>query len=152
MSTGLAIVNSSDSGGTGFQVNIGALHNGATLQNLQIFFSVGASHASIAGMNFPSMAIVRVPLGPVLGSAPTDQPLSTSPNQSASNPGTGAAWYNLGKMQQFQYVCNQNNVIDTSNYYYVLAVSDENGANAHFGNVYYGMNLAYAGITDARFP
>lgn len=45
-------------------------------------------------------------------------------------PDTGDAWHNGGNAQTFDYVCDQNNVIDLSQYQYWAQVIEERGAKA----------------------
>ncbi len=44
------------------------------------------------------------------------------------NPGTSVAWHAGGAIQEFDYVCDQHNVIDTSQFIYWAHVVEETGA------------------------
>jgi hypothetical protein len=147
-----AIGNNSDSTGAGFVAPLTALHNGGTLNNVVAYFVVGASHAAVPA-NLPTINVVRVPLAAGVGVVPQYQALSSSAIQTFSpTPGTGAAWYASGDIQAMTYACNQNNVIDTVNYQYLMAITDEFGANSHFGNLYFGVTCQHGSIADMRFP
>jgi hypothetical protein len=146
-----ALENVSDAGGVGVVCPITALHNGATLTGVTIFFAVGAAHSGVPSQ-LPIAVVTRVPLTPGLGAVPTNQQLSSTGQQSPANPGSGAAWYDSGFVQSWTYMCNQNNVIATGQYAYLIGIYDESSTNSHFTNVYLGISLAYTGIPNMQWP
>jgi hypothetical protein len=155
-----AISNNSDTTGQGFVVPLDGLHNGATLTGVIVNFAVGQPHPG-APANPPTLRIQRIPLALGVGAPPQYQDLSSTAVQTFPMPSTGAAWYANGAIQFFVYSCNQNNVIDTANYEYLMAVVDESGQNALFGqgnlnpfisgNLYFGYTLVQGSIIDMRF-
>jgi hypothetical protein len=153
------IQNKSDTTGAGFVAPLTALHNGATLTGVVAYFAVGASHTSVSGMILPTINVVRVPLAAGVGSPPQYQALSSTSVQTFSpTPATGAAWYAAGAIQALTYACNQNNVVDTVNYQYLMAITDEFGPNSvqgvnpnPNGNTYYGVTCQHGSINDLRF-
>lgn len=110
------------------------LHNGSTLASIFIAFIVGTPHSAVPA-NLPVFSVYRY--GGLGGSGPvTYQYLNSTAIQSPTNPGSGSAWYASGGVQYFQYVTNQNNVIDNTQYCYAMSVSDESGSNSLGGNFY----------------
>lgn len=128
------------------------LHDGAGLSQVELAFFVGGSHSSLP-LNFPSLAIYRVPLvnGQSFTTTVTPQALSTTPTQAFPNPGSVAA-YQTGTLQMLTYTCNTGNTIDRTKYSYFAILVDENGSGAVAGTAYFGMILSYVGIADMRFP
>lgn len=124
------------------------LHNGATLSQVSVFFAVGVSHHPVT---MPGMSVNRVPLVNGVGSTPTSIALSSTAVQNFPDPGSGSAYYASGNLQQMNYACNQNNVIDTTQYGYYVRLIDEAGSGFANGNVYYGVACTYGSIADMRF-
>lgn len=123
--------------------------SGATLSSVAFVFIVPTSHSGVPTM--PTFEIFRQPLA--AGSSwSIPQPLNSSGTQSPSAPGSGSAWYNSSLVQQFAYSCNQNNVIDTTQYAYSAYIVDETGGNAIAGNLYVAMIPTFTGITNMAFP
>ena len=48
--------------------------------------------------------------------------------------------------------CNQNNVIDITQYQYDVTIVDENGANSIAGSNYWGLSTSYTSIQNMAFP
>lgn len=127
------------------------LHDGATMSQLTIVFAVAGAHAGGEPAFYPTFEVYALLLSN--GSSPTAAlALSTSASQAFPSAGSGAAWYDLGKIQSFNYSCNQNNVIDQSRYVYVLVITDENGANSASGNFYIATEPTYSAIANMAFP
>lgn len=126
------------------------LHQGATLSSLVVAIQVFDTHAGGVPSNLPTASVIRMPF---VGAGLSTQALSTTAVQSFSPaPGSGAAWYNGNNWQFWTYTCNQNNVIDTTQFTYAVLLVDENGANSHSTNSYGGFFLNYSGITSSQFP
>jgi len=124
------------------------LHNGATLASVTVFISVTGPHSGVPAV-LPSIAVVRY----LTSGAISAQALaSSSPQSFTPAPGTAAAWDDTNQIQGLLYTCNQNNVIDTTQYHYGAVVIDENGANAVAGNKYIGVLYTYSGIANMAFP
>lgn len=126
------------------EIPLTRLHNGATLASVFIAFYVGTTHTGVP-QNLPTFTVYRYqPL-----SNPTSiQYLSTIAVQSPTNPGSGAAWYNSGNVQYYQYITNQNNVIDNTNWLYGMSVADESGTNSLGGNAYIAVTAINQIIPD----
>lgn len=137
-------------GGGGFDCILSPLHHGATLSSVDVWFSVAPGHAAMPS-GLPSIELTRIgPLvdgGLAVGGSPVA--LSTTSRQYYSSASLLAY---QSKEHKMTYVCNQNNVIDTTQYLYGLSVNDEFGTNARLGNGYYYCVLNYSNITNMRFP
>lgn len=132
------------------------MHDGATLNAVSVLLSVTTPHSAVPA-SLPTIQCQRMQVGVSGNTLPITQDLSTVPVQSFGGtgtpppPATGAAWVNSNKTQLLIYSCNQNNVISTASYAYVLYVTDENGANSQAGNFYLGITLQFTNIQDLRF-
>lgn len=103
--------------------------DGATVLSVKLHFRV-ASRRTFAPIAMPKLRIMRVahdssgtnlpvPLRETADGLGYDfLPLATTPD----------AWYADGAAQTFEYVCDQNNVVDTSLYSYVAHLVEEVGA------------------------
>lgn len=131
------------------EVPLNRLHNGATLASIFIAFAVGTTHSGVPA-NLPYFTVYRYQsLG---GAGPAVvQYLSTSAVQQPANPGSGSAWYNSGGIQYYQYVTDQNNVIDNTNWLYGLTIVDESGTNSLGGNIYFSVTAENQIITDTSW-
>lgn len=127
-----------------FMVPIRAPHNGATLSSVLIYFAVGQAHSGVPA-SMPTMGVERFKFDGT-GTVSLLSTLYTFPT-----PGSGSAWYNGGAAQAAFITFDQNNVIDTSQYAYQLFITDETGANALNGNLWYSAVLSYTNISDMRF-
>lgn len=156
-----AIANNFDTTGAGFVAPLEGLHNGATLTGVIANFAVGQPHPGVPA-HLPTISVIRIPLALGVGSAPQYQALSSTAVQTLLfGPESGSQWYANGAMQFLTYFCNQNNVVDTANYYYLVAITDEYGQNALFGqsnpnpfisgNLYFGFTAVQGTIGDMRF-
>jgi hypothetical protein len=119
-----------------------APYNGATLASVVVYIQVGVSHSGVPAV-LPSLSVFRTAIA--TGVVVT---LGTVDPKAFPTPGSGAAWYDGGVMQTWTYTCNQNNVIDTTQYVYNMQLIDENGANALGGNKFWGAVLNYTGISN----
>lgn len=114
------------------QIPLQRLHNGSTLASVFIAFIVGTSHTGVPA-NLPTFSVYR---SNTLSNPTSVQYLNTIAVQSPTNPGSGSAWYDSGNVQYYQYITNQHNVIDNTNYTYWMSVVDESGTNSLGGNFY----------------
>ena len=145
-SSGFTIPNQQLTGGaTAFPVYcpIPPLHNGATITAVSLFFEVTSSHANVPQF-FPSIDIRRVQVG--IGGG-TDVSLRSGGPVSATA-ATGLAWYDSGAMQVLTFTPNQNNVVDSTQYFYYVTLVDENGTHAISGNLYYAVEVFLGNITS----
>ena len=128
------------------------VHNGATLTSVSITLIASGPHSSVPA-SLPSMQVFRQTLAASVFPNPTFAPaLSTTSTQAFSPaPGSGSAWDNSGETQLLTYICNQNNVIDNTQYAYYVLLIDEHGSGSVAGNLYYGLQCSYQGIADMRF-
>lgn len=103
------------------------VHDGATLSSATFHFRV-ASARSAAPIEMPKFRILRRKYDEV-----DAEPLKlTSDGTGYASPTavtSGATWYNSGNPQTFEYVCDQNHVIDAASYYYYAQIVEELGAN-----------------------
>jgi hypothetical protein len=120
------------------------MHNGATLDHVVITFKVGLSHTGVPA-NMPTITVQRVD-----GSGNISNLKSTAGQM--GSPATGALWYASGAAQNYSYVCDQNNVIDTANYTYNVFILDEYGANAMNDNLWISATIVFTTIPDMKFP
>jgi hypothetical protein len=129
---------------------IPATHNGATLSSVSFRFIVAGTHANPPA-TMPAFNVLRQILTPGgLSVAPDSLGGGT---QSPATPATGALWDASHFIQDFDYLCSANNVIDNSQYFYYVTINEETGANALGGNKYFNAIICnYTGINDMRFP
>lgn len=130
-----------------FQIfTLPTLWNGATLSSVSVAFIVESSHSGVPA-NLPSISVSRYALTGSPGASVSA--LSTTSVQSFSPaPGSGAAWYNSGAYQALTYTANQNNVINSTLYQYVIGITDEYGANSIAGNYYVAATLNYTAVAN----
>lgn len=102
-------------------------HNQATLSKATLRFRVALPHNAAPGLTI-RMRIVRTrggviqPLASAAAGADANGWIPMLPN-----PASGAAWFDGGNVQSLIYPCDQNNVIDTSQYLYFAHIEDEVG-------------------------
>jgi hypothetical protein len=118
--------------------------NGATISSVACAFSV-TSHTALPNV-YPSLSVSRAPIGVAGGFAL--QTLSTTDPQSFPTPANVTAWVDGGNTQQLTYTCNQNSVVDTTQYVYYVGITDENGGGAVSGNLYFGLLVNYTGVAS----
>lgn len=123
------------------------LHNGATLSTVTLAWRVGVPSNALPMVN-PSMAVWRATTGG------TTVALNSSA-QLAVSPANADAYYFKGNVQTLAYTCNQNNVIDTTQYQYLFVWTEEFGraltAHGPTLNLFHSLTLAYTAIADQRF-
>ena len=122
-------------------------HSGATLNSVDVWFYASSGHVALpAGQ--PSLAVQRSSAWTQYDPVVAGVYLSTSVIQQNAAP--TLASYN-GKIQKMTYVCNQNNVLDYSQYHYLVTVYDEGSTNALPGNNYVKVVMNFSNITDTHF-
>lgn len=105
------------------------VHDGSRLVSATITFRVPQVRTN-APLIAPRMRIIRVDADgnvDVLASTKLADAFGYLPVSSATS---GAAWYANGAVQSFTYVCDQNNVIQVSNYHYYAQIIEEVAAQA----------------------
>jgi hypothetical protein len=133
-------------GGAGAQIfMLQSLWNGATISSVSVSLVVSSTHSSLP-TTYPVIRVERTPLG--AGSTLGAQTLSTTANQSFPTPANLTAYLDGGLTQLLTYVCNQNNVVDSTQYLYYVQVTDETGGGAVSGNVYAGITVNYTSVTS----
>lgn len=143
-------------GTTGGQVVVELIapHNGATLSTLDVVFAA-ATHGAVPA-TLPSVNVQRVQSGTTLGVAITGVSSLSSAGAGGyaffPTPGSGAAYTNSNLLQKWTFTANQNNVIDRSQYRYLISLVDEGGANAVIGNKFLYFIAHFTGITNMAFP
>jgi hypothetical protein len=105
------------------------VHDGATLDSVTIDFCVTLAHPSITSMTFPKANVARTQLG-AGRSASNGASLNAGGAVTFPTPGSAAAYVNSNLSQSLVLPCDQNNVIDKSQYKYTLIMADENGTNS----------------------
>ncbi len=118
----------------------------ATLTSVSVAVNVGTHSGGLPAI-MPSFDIRR-------GS--TTNPSSSNVSLISTGPvfasaASGTAWHNGGNPQNWSGTIDQNNVIDKSQYYYYLVLTDESGSLAVPGNAYLGLSATYGNITSMYF-
>ena len=114
------------------------LVDASILTAVDVYFYVGQTHASVPAV-MPKFTLYQ------LNSSAALLPIATG---NVSNPGTGAAWYAAGAIQNFTLIV-PSLTIDRANGTYYVTVIDESGANSLTGNIYQSLRLTYT-RTDMR--
>jgi hypothetical protein len=120
-------------------------HNGATLSTVTLHFIAAAGHGALPAV-FPKFDVRRAATASSLGSTASLRAAGAMSYSTAL-----LATYNDGAVKTIAFSCDQNNVIDRSQYLYWIDVTDESGANSIVGNAYYTFLYAYSAIADLRF-
>ena len=123
-------------------------HHGATLVSVTGNVVASALH-NVGGAqpnSLPAINVLRV------GAAASAGLRAGNAAVAFSGPVTNVAWYNAGASQSWTYACNQLNVLDYTQYDYVVVVTDEFGANAFTNNVFSSLTFSYSGIPNMQFP
>jgi len=117
--------------------------DGATLSSVSISFGVANPHFGVPTL--PTLSVQRISqaANSVVVALSTSDPQSFTPA-----PGSAAAWFASGFTQQLIYTCNQNNVIDNTQYVYIMTLRDESGANSIAGNTYATYKLNYTAVAN----
>ena len=119
------------------------LPQGSTLNSVSVYFSVTNGHIGGLPAVYPSLAIYRVPLSRTYATV-TKSALSTTAQQFFP----GDALYASGDQLVMTYTCNQNNVIDKTQYVYYVSLVDESGTNAEAGNIYLGIQANVSTVAE----
>jgi hypothetical protein len=121
-------------------------HNGSTLGKVTVNYRVGWPHTALP-TTMPQFRVIRKDGG---GKAVT---LTSSASGADANgylaiptPVGAAAWYQGGAAQAFVIVCDQNNVIDVSQYEYLLEITEESGLTGWPWSLVYKKAVKYATI------
>ena len=101
------------------------VHNGATLDKVVFSFRVPELRTN-SPATMPRFRVFRRDADGNVD----EMKLTTAGDGFASpdNPATASAWYQDGHAQTFEYVCDQNNLIDTSLYTYYADIVEESDA------------------------
>jgi hypothetical protein len=139
-----AVVNGGSAQVWSYFVPLRQLHNGATLATADLYM-IGASAHSALPQTMPAFGLFRA-------SVTTAGAAAVSLNSGAqfiADTSTPVANYKVS--HHWTFTCNQNNVIDTTQYAYFAIIWDEGGTNSQAGNIYSGLALGYTTIADMRF-
>jgi len=103
------------------------VHDASRLTKATLWFRVPIPRDEVP-QALPRVRIVRsddegnlVPLQSTTNGADSDGWIAIA------SPTTGGAWYSNGEAQSFEYICDQNNTIDVSQYSYFLEIEEEVG-------------------------
>jgi hypothetical protein len=121
-------------------------YSGATLASVRFRFIIVGPHAAVPNP-LPTFNVVRASY--TVGGAAASVSLSTVGPQSPAVPGSGAAWDDTGKIQEFVFTCNQLNVIDKTQYHYYAVIVDENTTNQVAGNYYLPLVMLVGDIANS---
>jgi hypothetical protein len=122
------------------------LWNGATITSVSVTMTVAGAHTALPAV-YPSLTVLRNPIG--AGSNFGFQQLSSSFPQSFPTPANVTAYKDGGLTQLLTFTCNQNNVVDSTQYVYVINLTDESGTNSVVNNFYSGILVNYTVPTMA---
>jgi hypothetical protein len=117
--------------------------NGATLTGVTIRYTVTDPHAGGLPAVMPQFGLQRAVVN--TGSTYSLQSLTSFTPQIPA-PANGAAWYASGHIQQYDFVPDQNAVLNPAQYLYYLTLEDENGANSVAGNLWLSVTLTIGSI------
>jgi len=139
------VVNAASANAYQFLIPLRRPHHGATLASAVMYFTPAGGHAGLP--NFPSIGIYRSRFD------------GTTVNQSLKS-GTSYAQYSTGSLVTYNagaalnvtLTCDQNNVIDSTNFGYGIYIWDESNTNALVGATYWGALLTYTSIATTAFP
>lgn len=124
------------------------IHTGATLTTVEVTIRIAQPHAAVPA-NQPAFGLFRADSGRVFAL----QSLYSGTTVALAA-GSADAYFDLGAPQIITLTCDQNNVVDATNYVYLLKFFDENGANSFASslNVWCSAKFRYVNtITDMRF-
>lgn len=103
------------------------VHDGSALKSVEFTFRVAIPRV-YAPIAMPKFRVLRIPRDV---NAEDPKPLrATADGLGFDSPPlltSASAWYADGTAQTFQYVCNQNHVIDVENYHYLVHIIEERG-------------------------
>lgn len=124
------------------------VHDGATLEKVVFTFRVPEKRGA-APATMPQFRVFRRDVNGKV--EPLQATVLGDGYASPENPGSAELWFKNGAAQSFEYVCDQNNVIDVSKYVYFAHVIEETGATAFPGMmpVFTALPIALASTADA---
>jgi hypothetical protein len=126
------------------------MHNGSLLTSVTIALTVMGPSGSRT--NLPS-ALPSFDVRRASATTPSATTVSLfSGGRASPSPGSGSAWFNSGIAQNWIGTPDQNNLIDTTSFYYYILLFDETGTFALAGNQYTGMSATFTQIPDMAFP
>jgi hypothetical protein len=107
-------------------------HDGATLTSVTVTFRIGYPHAQLPTA-MPQVGIAKYDaagnfLGSLTSAAAGANAAGLVP---VAKPSSAAAWYKNGAVQSITITCDQNNVIDVSQYFYKLVLVEEAGLTGY---------------------
>lgn len=118
------------------------MHQGATLASVTFLFNYPITVPAGQPTNTPTFNILRYPMSP--GAA------TFTGTSLGGGIQTGAVTLS-NNLQTLTYTCSANNVIDTTQFIYVMLITDNNGTNAQ-SIFYYGYEMFFSQITQLSFP
>lgn len=139
--TGIVSLAANDSNAIQVPIPQKVLHNGGLAAQVVLYFYVGQAHAGIPAV-LPTLEIKRV--------ASDGTVVSLGAPVSAPAPGTADAWFNEGNVQNILYFPTSNNTVDTTQYSYVILITDETGANSLALNRFEKVGFRFDNIADLR--
>ena len=119
------------------------LHNGATLSTITMNYRVGRPHSALPIVQ-PALQCYRVTTAGVQAA------LAAGAAQVAD--ASAQAYYAAGNKKSLVLTCTTNNVIDTSQYTYLVKWIEETGASVLAPlTLLHSLTLGYTAIADMRF-
>jgi len=125
------------------------VYNGGTITDVIVTFNVGENHLP---QYLPKFRILRMDSQGVVQSLRASDLIETDGDGFIPfnpTPSSAANWYNGGSLKTFTYSCNQNQLIDTSKYFYYLEIVEEggNGSYAVVGNTWRSATATFTNIS-----
>jgi len=106
-------------------------HDGATLTQIVVYFHVGALHAGLPSV-MPSVRVLRQDAsGNTVALTSAAAGADVNGYVYVPKPASGAAWTNNFATQSLTVPCDQNNVIDESQYTYIVELVEEQGLTGY---------------------
>lgn len=130
--------------GGAWVVPISRLQNGGTLTSVVCTFQVWLNRTDVPAV-LPNLQVIRYTYG---NEGTSGVWLSSTNQQFFPTPGSGSAYYDGQNVQKITYTCNQNNVIDNTQYYYVVIITDESGTHSVDQNNFFSLQCNYTNIPD----
>lgn len=126
-----------------------AAHHGATITSVTFRFVVTNRRAALPATQ-PGFRVLRQSTGSGL------QPLLSAGGGADANgwkystAANAAVYWNNGKVQDVEYACDQNNVVDAGAYAYMVQFIDEVDTGGPHGNVYLSATFNITNLTHYR--
>jgi hypothetical protein len=119
------------------------IHNGATLSTITMSYRVGRPHSALP-ITQPTLLAYRVTTAGVQA--------ALAGAAAAVADASAQAYYAAGNRKTLVLTCTTNNVIDTSQYTYIVRWVEETGASTQPPlNLLHSLTLGYTAIADMRF-